>query len=217
MIDEHDKEKLDERVAAAYRDLAVEQTPARLDRAVLREAAGVAKTRYGILRGRVRPLAWAAMIGLSLVVVLEFTRLPDGDPTPVEDRGTDALRSEALGNAAPAEHKTEEERAADPLPAAVPEAEPPTRQDGGRVRKLAPAPLSAPATKEARREAAAFAPTPTDADTQAACAEAEATGPDAWYACIQELDERGDHELAANERARFREVYPDFSPDNTHR
>lgn len=73
-------------VTRVYRDLAAETTPAALDDKVLQLAAREARSRYGIARAWVRPVAWAATIGLSLAIVLEVTQVipPAADQTPTE-------------------------------------------------------------------------------------------------------------------------------------
>ena len=58
-------------ITQAYRDLATETTPVELDDEVLRKATLEARSRYGVARAWVRPVAWAATIGLSLAIVLE--------------------------------------------------------------------------------------------------------------------------------------------------
>lgn len=65
----------DKGLTRAYRDLATESTPPELDDRVLRMAAREARSRYGIARSWVRPVAWAATIGLSLAIVLEVTQV----------------------------------------------------------------------------------------------------------------------------------------------
>ena len=73
-------------VARAYRDLATETTPTALDDKVLKLAARETRSRYGIARAWVRPVAWAATIGLSLAIVLEVTQVipPAADQAPTE-------------------------------------------------------------------------------------------------------------------------------------
>ena len=74
-------------ISRAYRDLATETTPAELDDKVLRMATREARSRYGIARAWVRPVAWAATIGLSLAIVLEVWQVippaPDAEPAAV--------------------------------------------------------------------------------------------------------------------------------------
>ncbi len=73
----------DRLVSDAYNELANERTPEALNREVLRLAAKEGRTRYSIARAWMRPAAWAATIGLSLVVVLELTRVPESDVAPM--------------------------------------------------------------------------------------------------------------------------------------
>jgi len=72
----------DPRVSDAYRELATEKSPPELDATVLKMAAGDVRTRYGLARGWLRPVAWAATIGLSLAFVLEISQYTDVPATP---------------------------------------------------------------------------------------------------------------------------------------
>lgn len=78
MSNERDFESGDTRVSEAYRQTAQERAPERLNKTVLRMAAG--RTAYGpsgiIFSSWAKPVAWAATIGLSLAIVLELTRVP---------------------------------------------------------------------------------------------------------------------------------------------
>jgi len=215
MNNEHDRPAADDRISTVYRDLAREQTPPHLDTAVLREATTAARTRYGILRNWVRPAAWAAMIGLSLVIVLEVTQLPDRDALPV---GENAIEASDRGNVADEARfrlKSEADVPASPAPAAEAEPDAAVRQDIQGTMKLSPAPASAPALE--RRGSVQSATTLEEVATRSPCADAEAEGAEAWHACIRKLLERGETELAETELARFRAAYPDFAPDNTHK
>ena len=73
-----------------YRESAAETTPKALDDAVLREAreaaADVSWLRYPKTIHWLRPMAWAATIGLSFAIVLELTL----SPTMTPDMATDA-------------------------------------------------------------------------------------------------------------------------------
>jgi hypothetical protein len=66
-----------ERVSSAYRDLAQESSPAELDRRILDAAGRQGRSRYGIARAWMRPVAWAATIGLSFAILLEVTVFTD--------------------------------------------------------------------------------------------------------------------------------------------
>ena len=70
----------DERVSAAYREVAGETAPPYLDEKVLRMAAsGAKRPRYSRSLSWTRPLAWAATIALCLAITLEVTRVPTPD------------------------------------------------------------------------------------------------------------------------------------------
>ena len=83
MTSERDKFEGDERVTEAYRELAAEKAPESLNQTILEMAAGGAKqagARNTLSAVWMKPLAWAATIGLSLAIVLELTQVPT---TPV--------------------------------------------------------------------------------------------------------------------------------------
>lgn len=89
----------EDRLADTYRALTEERAPDYLNEKVLRLAAGN-RTRYSRARAWMRPAAWAAVIGLSLAIVLDMTRLPQVEPDsigiPVPDsRKAGAQRREA--------------------------------------------------------------------------------------------------------------------------
>jgi hypothetical protein len=71
-------------VSQAYRETADERVPPELDRAVLSSAASAARPGYARSIVWLRPLAWAATIGLSLAIVLELTRVPQPEPSVFE-------------------------------------------------------------------------------------------------------------------------------------
>ncbi len=75
----------DRLVSDAYDELANERTPEALNREVLRLAAKEGRTSYSIARAWMRPAAWAATVGLSLVVVLELTNMPESDMAPLPE------------------------------------------------------------------------------------------------------------------------------------
>ncbi len=103
MSNEQNGNGIDPLVSETYRELAEERTPEALNREVLRIAASEVRTRYAIARAWTRPLAWAATIGLSLVLVLQLADAPQppasstesadaarADQAPVETRGISA-------------------------------------------------------------------------------------------------------------------------------
>lgn len=86
-------------LADTYRILAKERAPDYLNDKVLRLAAGRG-TRYSRARAWMRPAAWAAVIGLSLAIVLDMTRLTQVEPDSIaisvpDGRNTGDQRPEA--------------------------------------------------------------------------------------------------------------------------
>jgi hypothetical protein len=71
-----------ERVSAAYRDIAKESPPPALDRRILAAANRESRSQYGATRAWIRPVAWAATIALSLAILLEVTLFTDAPPPP---------------------------------------------------------------------------------------------------------------------------------------
>jgi hypothetical protein len=78
MKQDNDKQEaieVDPQVSAHYEKLADEKTPANLDRAVVREAARAvrADNRMGSFGAWFRPVAFMAMVGLSLTIILDLS------------------------------------------------------------------------------------------------------------------------------------------------
>ncbi|MDJ0793115.1 MAG: hypothetical protein QNI98_02640 [Woeseiaceae bacterium] len=100
-------------VTQAYRDLATETTPPGLDDKMLAMATRETRSRYGIARAWVRPVAWAATIGLSLAIVLEVWQVippgPDAEPTATREIAPSTLSADE----APARLRQEMEKRED--------------------------------------------------------------------------------------------------------
>ncbi len=73
--DKQEAIEVDPQVSAYYEKLADEKTPANLDRAVLREATRAVRTdnRMGSFGAWFRPVAFMAMVGLSLAIILDLS------------------------------------------------------------------------------------------------------------------------------------------------
>ena len=97
----------DPRVSEAYSDLATERTPPELDRKVLSMAAAGTRSRYGLARAWVRPVAWAATIGLSLAFVLEMSQLRDVATPQVDADTVYQLEEAVIRDESPATAKDE--------------------------------------------------------------------------------------------------------------
>ena len=79
MTTEQEKGERDKLVSETYRDLGVEKAPEHLNQNILRMAAADGKVgrSTSFLSGAwMKPVAWAATIGLSLAIVLELTEVP---------------------------------------------------------------------------------------------------------------------------------------------
>lgn len=230
----------DARVSQVYREAATEKTPPELDRKILSMAATGTRSRYGRARAWIRPMAWAATIGLSLAFVLELTQVPES--APISAGGSDAdifevLDEEVASEAAPARAKSDQR----------------LRQES-EVRSDAPATmLSAPAAIEAEAEAdrvvgefeANDMSLMRDAEEQARAqagqaqqrpaattgfsalvekkeqapgcdADARATA-QSWYECVEELRQAGLAELATRELESLLGEFPDFKVPATSR
>ena len=63
-------------VSQRYGEIASERVPADLDRAILRQARQNVGKQYSKSLTWLRPMAWAATIGLSLAIVIELSNVP---------------------------------------------------------------------------------------------------------------------------------------------
>ncbi len=98
----------DDLVTETYRELGVEKAPEHLNQSVLRMASGGgfrSPTRNILFGAWMKPVAWAATIGLSLAIVLELSEVPtapdrsDNVPT-AESMPEEALEETQVINAA---------------------------------------------------------------------------------------------------------------------
>lgn len=229
-----ENQDIDPRVSDAYRDLAAETTPPELDRTVLSMAAGNVRSRYGKARAWVRPVAWAATIGLSLAFILELSQVPDSEPLSaggsdgdtfevLEDRGgSDEAAARAKSDTAV---RREREKRAD-APAAMTPGTPPSAGEPALGQDPASAGFDADdmglleeAEEQARLQSGETRPAARAAEFSAlvekkesadGCdAEARASA-QAWYACVESLRESGLSDLAAVELEALRAEFPDF-------
>lgn len=71
-------------VTERYRDMAGETAPEALNQAVLREAHQQKNNRYSRSVFWMRPMAWAASIGLCLAIVIELGSIPQQEPAMMQ-------------------------------------------------------------------------------------------------------------------------------------
>jgi hypothetical protein len=183
----------DPRVSDAYRTFADEQTPDHLDKAVMRMAAKANRTPYAAARAWMRPAAWAAVIGLSLVIVLELTLLPQESVT----------YDVAPDDAAPPVDSQAADEGAGPVPVKAPLTE------TWRARKLPATATAAPTMMEVELGA------DLDRGLQSVAAEylcpAEVRdSADSWHDCIESLRETTPANRIAAELERLFAAYPEF-------
>ena len=114
MTTEHENGDRDDLVSKTYRELDTERTPEHLNKTILRMASENTKRSWTdsfLSTGWMKPVAWAATIGLSLAIVLELTQVPTTEvpraelplaaPPAVESVSEDFITTEeqALGRA----------------------------------------------------------------------------------------------------------------------
>jgi len=177
-------------VSQAYRDLADERTPERLDRTILRAAAKEARPRYSRFIAWTRPMAWAATVMLSVALVLEVTDTPSPEADAMDDSPVDSLGESV-----------------------VPASEIPKKQSNDMRQKAAAvaeqeiAPQQPAARERAELlSAAAFSAPVADCDEDAVAT------PQTWLECIVALEDAGRDDAAREQRAMLAEAFPDFDP-----
>jgi hypothetical protein len=171
------------RVSDAYRDIAKEASPANLDDKVMAMARQEARTRYGLARAWIRPVAWAATIGLSFAFILEMTYFDD--EAPAIDAGMPAVVAapEIKATAAPALREAEER--ADEAAASFAE--------------------DVPAERLSRERASV-----QQADTVEHCSAEDRKDAASWYRCVLALREQGLEDAARDELDALQDAFPDF-------
>jgi len=99
MTNEKEPFEGDELVTETYRELGVEKAPERLNQSILRMAPGGGKPSPagGILFAAwMKPLAFAATIGLSLAIVLELSQVPTVTVQTDNVPAAEVMREEAV-------------------------------------------------------------------------------------------------------------------------
>lgn len=206
MTDEREKLDRDSEVSRAYRLLAAETVPAHLNRQVLSMAAedGGPEVRSGFASVFwMRPVAWAATVGLCLAIVLEVTEIPVSN---VENKPAAAIES------------LEEEfmpKDSDTLDEARERAR---LQAGSNLQdkfELAPQPSRDDALPEASRKAAKRLPASAamsldvaQFESATSCDSNERRSAKEWLLCIKILRDSGYEEDADREYEAFALQYP---------
>ena len=212
MTNERKNEDRDRLVRDTYKALANERAPDRLNNQVLRQAADAGRSRYSLTRAWTRPVAWAATIGLSLAIVLEFTRLPQTEsdavgisapekPMPAEHGATATAPDVSMDEFAPrdmtvlrdAENMARVQAGANQAPVAV-------RGAAETARAEADSTVASSTAVSEKKEL----------ESDYVCPEALRESAESWFACIEQLRTDGLADRAADEYEKFRRIFPDF-------
>ena len=215
-----------QRVSDAYRDIATQTTRPEMDERVLKLAATGTRSRYGLARAWVRPLAWAATIALSVTLVLELTQDVDVPGALTQEEALDERGATDSDLMQATEARDVAQNAAKRMPDARPEAASPAPLTTGDLAPLreaeeqarmrsADAPTDSPQVSAAEPPASvasekAMSLVASDAAFPGWCdAEARATA-DSWHACIEDLLEEKRLAEAEQELEAFKLAFPDF-------
>lgn len=144
MSNERKNPREDRLVADTYRTVARERAPDHINEKVLKLAAQAGRRRYSLARAWMRPVAWAATIGLSFAIVLELTRLPQIEPELVGISSSD--ETAVPDDRANDEDSATERRSDAPAPDSL--------DDLSNAKRTEPATPAAPASETMRQ----FAP-----------------------------------------------------------
>lgn len=208
-------------VARAYRELATQRAPATLNERVLRQAAHESGRGYARWSGWLRPLAWAATVGLTLAIVVNLVDVP----APDGDAVTEVYEEETLpGPRAAREPAARARGQARPELAGETSAEPPRASGDAAPASAAFAVDDAPLLEQAADIAAAragseskerAAATKTSMREAPACDEAAREQPGTWYGCIERLRADGHAEAAERELGELAQAFPEFEIPET--
>ncbi len=227
-------------VSATYRNLARETTPPELDRKILSMAATGSRSRYGLARAWIRPVAWAATIGLSLAFVLEMSQLRDAPMQQMETSSEPAgsveiLKEVVIQDEAPARTSTPaaKQTALSPVAASPATDDPAPQVETELLRDKASLSVEFEADdmsmlQEAEEQARArvgSAQAPVEAieaarfdaaislekkEKSEACDAQARTSGETWYACIEDLRRNGAPVAADTELEALRIEFPEF-------
>lgn len=226
----------DPRVSEAYRRIATETTPPELDRTILAMAAGKSRSRYGLARAWIRPVAWAATIGLSLAFLLEISQVRDASTVQPDTDRVETLEEVVIRDETPAPARLS-------VPAAKQASSPPAVSEPAPIAEagLARGDVSVSdefeaddlsmlheaeeqararsGSEQAAAEALSFdaAVTFEKKEQDAHCAPDIRSSAESWFACIKELRDGGLSDAADTELLALLTEFPDFEEPEQHR
>lgn len=197
MIDKSDTPE--PRVSETYRELATETTPAHLDHKVLEAARTGARTRYGLARAWLRPLAWAATISLSFAFVLQLNLEDDAPAMDEAALPTDSVDSVPIRDSTPRDKLELRDSSGDAITKAK---ELNRRAVSQAPARSVPAPSAAILNDTAAAAARTVIAEGCDAEARASAA--------TWYECSEALRQQGFVEAADAELEALQTEFPDF-------
>jgi hypothetical protein len=184
----------DRLVGETYREAATERAPDHLNTAVMRNAAKAARPRYFLLRTWTRPVAWAAVVMLSVGLVLELTQAPVIHPVDESVMAEPAMNDSELRVSDTDMLEQAKEMA--------------RMQQGPNGEADLPAAAAIPFSEKSALRSSA-----TLVDAESGCDETARGEPQLWLECITELETAGHTDLASMEREQLAEAFPDFDQE----
>ena len=193
-VNEHSS-NIDPEVSAGYREMANESAPARLDVAVLRQAAKETRPMSNLTNyfySVRRPLAFAATLVLALSIVLQFDEVL-----------TDKRRDLINGVTEVGESSTGAGEISSVIDASVEHIQEQVRQGENAVSqglRNKPMPSTVGGSEAMRPDIVRF------------CDSAQTASAQLWWECIMDLDRNGRIDESESERQLLINTYPDFLP-----
>lgn len=193
-VNEHSS-NIDPELSAGYREIANESAPARLDVAVLRQAAKEARPMSNLTNyfySFRRPLAFAATLVLALSMVLQFDEV-------LTDKSWDLMN----GVTEVGESSTGAGEISSVIDASVEHIQEQVRQGENAVSqglRNNPMPNAVGGSEAMRPDIVRF------------CDSAQTASAQLWWECIFDLDRNGRFDESESERQLLINTYPDFLP-----
>ena len=215
MTNERDKEGRDQLVSDTYRTLSSETTPEALNKSVLKMAADASgDNRHPLFAIWMKPVAWAATIGLTLTIAPQLTEIPTEIAHPLP--AVQSAAKEAVSNDTDRANKPEE-RARQRVESTAAG----SRDDEAVVtidlkmqktkRRVDAYATSAPGmaqTSPKTSDAPATAILEEAVTAIQACDDTARTSAESWFACIEDLRNAGATESANVEYLALKDRYP---------
>ncbi len=234
MSDERETDERDELVSEAYRGLGAQTAPEGLNQTILRLAESHVKrggTSGFLFAAWMKPVAWAATIGVSLAIVLEVTRVPTASLPSVAVPAAESFDDEfkAQGVSALEEAPFQQQKQSEPKleevivtkEAANDDVEILNRELKGKVDAVAAPAAAAPARKRAADKPVVMEQNlslevlsdQVRSDNANSCDKTARQSASGWLKCIDDLRQSGAAAAADLEYEAFSREYPVESAD----